>query len=185
MDDRGFIFFLCGVVILLGCIVIFLLVRLYALSRLLELSCVGLSAADLKISLTKRFNLLKGLYQLIYFVCDNFPRHSGKIARFVEREYSNGSLSSLCSDIIHATDMCEGGAITKMAVKYKLTQLETRTCCFLYWGFKWQHASIIENITENAYNVRCYRIRKKLNIAKGESISSFVLDFCSSNSSVQ
>lgn len=136
---------------------------------------------ELRENLAGRFEALKKIYGALYFACDNFSRNSGKIAGTAEELYKDGSFSALCNDIVYVTNMCEGGAIYRMGQQYRLTPLELRTCCFIYWGFRWQQTCTVESLTENAYNVRCSRIRKKLSLGKDERIPDFIADYCRRN----
>ena len=180
MEEKVLIYTLCGIVAVLLLVVILMAMRLRVLNRFIE-SRHKTPLPEIKAAATRKYDMLKGFYQLLYLVCDNFPKHSGKLASFAAQAYSSGSTSDLCADIVYVTNMCEGGAIDKMAGKFKLTDIETRTCCFIYWGFKWQQTCLVENLTENAYNVRCSRIRKKFNLSKEETIPAFVENFCRDN----
>lgn len=181
MHSNITIYILCCIIALLILVVIFMAMRIRVLNRFIN-SRLGTSSEVIKESVAPRYETLKKFYQLLYLVCDNFPKHSDKIARFVADAYSDSSVSNLCSDIVHVTNLCEGGAINKMAQQFNLTEIETKTCCFIYWGFKWQQTCLVENITENAYNVRCSRIRKKFNLSKEETVPAFIEKFCRDNS---
>lgn len=132
-------------------------------------------------SLAARFGALRKIYGTLYLTCDNFPRNMEKVAETAAELYEDGSLSALCNDIVQVTNMCEGGAIYRMGRQYRLTPVELRTCCFIYWGFRWQETCTAESLTENAYNVRCSRIRKKFSLGKDERIPDFIADYCRRN----
>ena len=172
---------LCGIIVVLVLVVIVMAIRIRTLNRFIA-SRHSTPLPVIKKAVSARYDTLKKLYNLMYLVCDNFPRYSERISGFVAQAYSDGSFSALCSDIVHVTNLCEGGAIEKMTRQFKLTDIETRTCCFIYWGFKWQQTCLVENISENAYNVRCSRIRKKFNLAKEETVPAFIENFCRDNS---
>ena len=181
MQEKFLIYILCGIISVLVLVVIFMAMRLHTLNRFIE-SRHSIPLDAIKEAASRKYSLLKGFYQMLYMVCDNFPKHSDKISHYFAKAYSSGSLSDLCADIVYVTNMCEGGAIDKLAASYRLTDVETRTCCFIYWGFKWQQTCLVENLTENAYSVRCSRIRKKFNLTKDETIPAFVENFCRDNS---
>lgn len=134
----------------------------------------------LKEALSARFHVAKEIYQTLYMTCDNFPRNRERIGDALIETYSDGSIFGLCNDLVEVTNLCENGAIYRMGRQYKLTPLELRTCCFLYWEFKWQQACTVESLTENAYNVRCSRIRRKLLLEKDERIRDFIIRYCQS-----
>ena len=181
MQDKVLVHILCGIIVLLVIVVILLAMRISALNRFID-SRHRIPLPVIKGSVAGRYETLKRFYHLLYLVCDNFPKYQDRIVQFVSLAHSDGSVSNLCSDIVHVTKLCEGGSIEKLAQQYKLTDVETRTCCFIYWGFKWQQTCLVENLTENAYNVRCYRIRKKFNLAKEETVPAFIEKFCRDNS---
>ena len=181
MHGNVLIYSLCGIIAALVIVVIFMAMRLRMLNRFIR-SRHTTPIPVIKEAVSKRYDTLKGFYQLMYLICDNFPKHSEKLAGFAEQALSNGSLSDLCSDIVHVTNMSEGGAIEKMSKEFKLTEVETRTCCFIYWGFKWQQTCLVENLTENAYNVRCSRLRRKFNLSKEETVPAFIEKYCRDNS---
>lgn len=131
--------------------------------------------------LAARFEAIRKIYSTLYLTCDNFPRNREKLADAVAESFEDRSIFALCNDIVQVTNMCEGGAICRMGQEYRLTPLELRTCCFIYWGFRWQETCTVESLTENAYNVRCSRIRRKLYLEKDERIPDFIADYCRRN----
>lgn len=181
MQNSVLIYILCTVIVLLVIAVVFMAMRLRALNRFIE-SRHAVPLSVIKDAVSKKYNILKIGYKLLYNVCDNFPKHSEKLGKLTARAYLSGATSDLCCDIVFVTNMCEGGAINKLALQYRLTEQETRTCCFIYWDFRWQETCLVENISENAYNVRCSRIRKKFNLTKEETIPAFIGNFCRDNS---
>ena len=180
MEAKVLIYILYGIIAVLVPVVIFMAMRICMLKRFIG-SRYGTPLPVIKEAVSKRYDTLKGFYQLMYLVCDNLPKHSDKLCRFAAQTLSNGALSDLCSDIVHVTNMCEDGAISRMAKEFKLTEIETRTCCFIYWGFQWQQTCLVENLTENAYNVRCSGIRKKFNLTKEETVPAFIEKYCRDN----
>ena len=78
-----------------------------------------------------------------------------------------------------SADLAVGGALSCMGAEYGLTDIEQRTCCFIYLGFTWQQTCTAELISENAYNVRCSRVRKKLGLDKDDRIRDFIAAYCS------
>ena len=130
----------------------------------------------------------KGIMDLTYYSCDNFKKYQSKVSEKMEELYSSGALQNLCSDVVYLANLAENGVFYKLAKEYRLTELELRTCCFIYLGFKWQHTCTADSLTENAYNVRCSRIRKKFSLTKEERIPDFLEKWCKKynpNSSVQ
>jgi len=126
------------------------------------------------------------MLDLIYSTCDNFQRHQAAIADKIAQLFDEGAFHALCANIEHLANIAENGALYRMAEEYSLTELELRTCCFIYFGFKWQEICTSESISENAYNVRCSRIRKKLGLSKEEKIPAFISEYCRNiNSSEQ
>lgn len=125
----------------------------------------------------------KGLMDIIYYSCDNFQKYQGRIAEYMEEMYNCGILGKLCANIVYLANMAENGAFYSLAREYKLSELELRTCCFIYFGFKWQHTCTADSLTENAYSVRCSRIRKKFSLAKEERIPDFLENWCNSQRS--
>lgn len=180
MQENVLIYILCSIIAVLVLVVILMAMRIRVLKSFIG-SRLTTPLPTIKEAAARKYDTLKGFYQLMYLVCDNFSKHSDTLCRFAAQAFSNGSISDLCSDIVHVTNMCEGGAIEKMAKEFKLTDIDTRTCCFIYWGFKWQQTCLVENLTENAYNVRCSRVRKKFNLAKEETIPAFVENYCRDN----
>lgn len=133
---------------------------------------------EMKEMIYRRFALLHNIYGMLFYTCNNSPKHNDKLADYLEKEYIDGRLGSLSDDIVYSLNLCEGGALFKMAQEYKLTGIELKTCCYIHIGFKWQQTCTAENITENAYNVRCSRIRKKLRMEKEERIPEFIEEYC-------
>lgn len=115
-----------------------------------------------------------------YYSCDNFEKYRNNIALKFEELYNNGRLRELTRNIVVMANMAENGAFYTLASDFSLTDIELRTCCFIYFGFKWQETCTAESITENAYNVRCSRIRKKLGMEKEEKIPEFIENYCRS-----
>lgn len=121
----------------------------------------------------------KELLQELYMSCDNFPKYEGRLASLLEKLYVDKRLPLMTGDIVHLTDMCENGAISALKREFSLTNNEQKICCYLYWGFKWQQICTAEYIKENAYNVRCSRIRKKFALPKERNLPQFIKDYCS------
>ena len=180
MQYNDFIYILFAIIVVLVIIVIILAMRLYALKRFIK-SRYHFPLHVIKEAVSKKYRTLISVYKFLYIICDNFPKHSEKLCKVTSRAYHSGVASNLCSDMIYVTDMCEGGSINKLALQYKLSEQETKTCCFIYWGFKRQEICLVEKLTENAYDVRCSRIRKKFNLAKEETIPAFLDKFCREN----
>ena len=126
----------------------------------------------------RRFALLHNIYGMLLYTCNNSPKQINELAEYLVEEYKEGRISSLSNDIVYSLNLCEGGALFRMAQEYRLTDIELRTCCYIHVGFKWQQTCTAENITENAYNVRCSRIRKKLRMEREERIPEFIEDYC-------
>jgi len=130
----------------------------------------------------------KELMNLAYYTCDNFLKYQEKISGKMEELYGCGILQNLCGDIVYLANLAENGALYRLAEEYRLSELELRTCCFIHLGFKWQETCTADSLTENAYNVRCSRIRKKFSLAKEERIPDFLEEYCkaaSASSSAQ
>lgn len=142
---------------------------------------------EIKESMEKRFAIVHSIYEHLYYTCNNHPKDKDKLADYLEQEYLSGGIREISNDIVYMADMAEGGAISKMASEFGLSSAEIRTCCYIHAGFKWQQTCTAENLTENAYNVRCSRIRKKLSLEKEERIPDFIASYCSrhTNSSGQ
>lgn len=139
-------------------------------------------------SVLKCMEAQREIMDLTYYSCDNFQKYQAKVSENMERLYSTGALQNLCADVVYLANLAENGAFCKLAKEYRLTDLELRTCCFIYFGFKWQHTCTADSLTENAYNVRCSRIRKKFSLSKEERIPDFLEKWCNRhnpNSSVQ
>lgn len=135
---------------------------------------------SLKKGLERRFSIIKEMSYTYYLSCDNFSMHRESLANTFTQIKENNSIGNLCSDIVAVSNLCVNGAFSALAVRYKLTPQETRACCFLYWGFKWQQTCTLEGISENAYYVKCSRIRKKFGLTKDEDIPTFIKNFTDS-----
>ena len=129
-------------------------------------------------SVQKEVAAQRELMELLYYSCDNFAKHSGTIAEKMEQMYKCGTIQGVCANIVHLANLVENGAMDKLAREYSLTQNEQRICSYIHLGFKWQECCTAESITENAYGVRCSRIRKKLGLSKEEKIPVFIADYC-------
>ena len=126
------------------------------------------------------------LMSMLYYSCDNFKKHQQEITDKIAQMYSDGSLQDICANVIYLANLAESGALDKMAREYSLTANELRVCCYIHLGFRWQEICTADSITENAYSVRCSRIRKKLGLSKEERIPVFIADYCNKiNSSEQ
>lgn len=128
------------------------------------------------------------LMDIAYYSCDNFQKYQGAISEKFAKLYGSGALQELSSNIVYMANAAENGAFYALSTEYDLTELELRTCSFIYFGFKWQETCTADSLTENAYNVRCSRIRKKFGMAKEERIPVFLENWCrkyKSSSSVQ
>ena len=136
------------------------------------------SAKEMAESLQRRADALKLFYEQMYYSCDNFPKYAGKLSGYFQENYTNGSLRDFVSDMVYAVDVVRQGAFRRMAMEFGLTDLELRTCCFIHLGFTWQQTCAAELLTENAYNVRCSRIRKKLGLEKDDKIPDFISRYC-------
>lgn len=121
---------------------------------------------------------VKELMDITWYSCDNFQKYQGRIAEKMEELYCSGSLQKLCSNIVYLANLAEDGAFYRLAKEYRLSELELRTCCFIHFGFKWQQTCTADSLTENAYSVRCSRIRKKFSLAKEERIPVFLENWC-------
>lgn len=120
----------------------------------------------------------KEIMEMTYYSCDNFQKYQGKMAEKIEELYTKGSLQKLCGNIVYLANLAENGAMFSLAREYGLSELELRTCCFIHMGFKWQQTCTADSLTENAYNVRCSRIRKKFSLSKEERIPVFLENYC-------
>ena len=140
------------------------------------------SVQQLNLALEKRVEALKLFYDQMYYTCDNFPKYAGRMEEYFTENYSNGAIRDFAADIVYITDVARNGAITRLAMEFGLTDLETRTSCFVYHGFTWQQTCAAELLTENAYNVRCSRIRKKLGLGKDDKIQDFIKRYCAAHS---
>lgn len=129
-------------------------------------------------SVKKEVEACRELMQMTYMSCDNFAKYQGNIAETVAGMYENRLLHSLCGNIVIMANLAEDGAFYKLAEEFKLSELELRTCCFIHFGFKWQETCTADTLTENAYSVRCSRIRKKMGLAKEERIPDFLANYC-------
>ena len=135
--------------------------------------------AQLRESVKVRAKALQELYEQVYYSCDNFPKYAGKLSGYLSESYHEGRLRDLAADLAFSADLAEGGALSRMGAEYGLTDIEQRTCCFIYLGFTWQQTCTAELISENAYNVRCSRVRKKLGLDKDDRIKDFIAAYCS------
>ena len=132
-------------------------------------------------ALNLRARSLQEFYGQIYFSCDNFPKYAGKLSGYMSESYQEGKFRDLAADLVYSVDLAQMGAFSAMGAEYGLTDVELRTCCFIYLGFTWQQACTAELISENAYNVRCSRVRKKLGLEKDDRIRDFIAAYCSSH----
>lgn len=139
---------------------------------------LDLDSIDVKGQVASRADALKAFYELVYYSCDNFPKYADKLSGYLSQGYEDGSFGNFMADIVPAVNLAEKGAIDRMAEEFALTDLDIRTCCYIHLGFTWQQACTAERISENAYNVRCSRIRKKLGLDKDETISGFMAAYC-------
>ena len=139
---------------------------------------------NLKSQMQSRAKVLKEFYENVYYSCDNFPKYAGKLSGYLSKSFEDGSLKDFVADMVFVVNIAEGGAFEKMAKEYSLTESDVRTCCYIHLGFTWQQACTAEKITENAYNVRCSRVRKKLGLEREEKIADFVAHYCSRYSTV-
>ena len=136
------------------------------------------SARRVEDALQRRAEALKLFYGQMYYSCDNFPKYAGKLSGYFQENYPNGGIGDFAADIVYAVDVARQGAFSRMALQYGLTDLELRTCCFIHLGFTWQQTCAAELLTENAYSVRCSRIRKKFGLGKEEKIPDFIAKYC-------
>ncbi len=120
------------------------------------------------------------LMNVAYYSCDNFPKYQSNVMEKFACLYEAGALQGLTDNIVCMANLAENGAFYKLSHDFGLTELELRTCCFIYFGFKWQETCTADSLTENAYNVRCSRIRKKLGMEKEMKIPEFLENWCSS-----
>ena len=134
--------------------------------------------------LSSRADALKVFYEKVYYSCDNFPKYAGKLSGYFSQGYEDGAFSDFMADIVMCVNLAEGGALKRMAREFSLTDVDLKTCCYIYLGFTWQQACTAELISENAYNVRCSRIRRKLGLEKDETISGFIAEYCRKHSSL-
>ena len=141
-----------------------------------------LSSLVMEEALQKRAEALKQFYEQMYYSCDNFPKYAGKLSGYFQENYPQGGIRDFTADIVYSTDLVRQGALSRMAMEYRLTDLELRTCCFLHLGFTWQQTCAAELLTENAYSVRCSRIRKKLKLGKDEKMPDFINRYCAAHS---
>ena len=129
-------------------------------------------------SVKKEVEAWRELMHMTYYTCDNFAKYQGQIAETVAGMYENRMMHNLCANIVIMANLAEDGAFYKLAEEFGLSDLELRTCCFIHFGFKWQETCTADSLTENAYNVRCSRIRKKMGLAKEERIPDFLSNYC-------
>jgi len=134
----------------------------------------------IKEMVVKRFSLINNIYRHLYHTCNSYPKDKDRLADYLVEEFTTGGIRNLSNDIVYIADLGEGGRLSSMAREYRLSEAELRTCCYIHLGFKWQQTCTAENLTENAYNVRCSRIRKKLSMEKDERIPDFIKGYCSS-----
>lgn len=132
----------------------------------------------IRLLLKKRFTVVNNIYGLLFRTCNNYPVNKDQLAEYLVKEFASGDITCLSNDIMYMLDLGEGGRLSRMAREYGLTEAELRTCCYIHIGFKWQQTCLAENLTENAYNVRCSRIRKKLSMAKDERLPDFISSYC-------
>ena len=135
-------------------------------------------AKGVESALHRRAEALKVFYEQMYYSCDNFPKYAGRLSGYFQENYPNGAIGDFAADIVYAVDVARQGAFSRMALQYGLTDLELRTCCFIHLGFSWQQTCAAELLTENAYSVRCSRIRKKFGLGKEEKIPDFIAKYC-------
>ena len=135
-------------------------------------------AMEMEETLQKRVEALKLFYEQMYYSCDNFSKYAGKLSGYFQENYPQGGIRDFTADIVYSTDLARQGAFSRMAMEYCLTNLELRTCCFIHLGFTWQQTCAAELLTENAYSVRCSRIRKKFGLGKEEKIPDFIAKYC-------
>ena len=135
-------------------------------------------AKGVESALLRRAEALKVFYEQMYYSCDNFPKYAGRLSGYFQENYPNGGIGDFAADIVYAVDVARQGAFSRMALQYGLTDLELRTCCFIHLGFSWQQTCAAELLTENAYSVRCSRIRKKFGLGKEEKIPDFIAKYC-------
>lgn len=121
---------------------------------------------------------LKEIMDMTYYACDNFSKYQADVSVKLSGMYDKKLLQGLCYNIVSLANMVEQGALYKLSEEFNLTELELRTCCFIHLGFKWQETCTADSLTENAYNVRCSRIRKKLGLSKDEKIPVFISEYC-------
>ena len=129
-------------------------------------------------SVWNEFEACRELMNITYYSCDNFIKYQGQIAEGIAGMYEKRMIHNLCGNIVVMANLAEEGAFYRMAEEFKLTDLELKTCCFIYFGFKWQETCTADSLTENAYSVRCSRIRKKLGLAKEERIPDYISNYC-------
>lgn len=135
-------------------------------------------AKGVESALHRRAEALKVFYEQMYYSCDNFPKYAGRLSGYFLENYPNGGIGDFAADIVYSVDVARQGAFSRMALQYGLTDLELRTCCFIHLGFSWQQTCAAELLTENAYSVRCSRIRKKFGLGKEEKIPDFIAKYC-------
>ena len=135
-------------------------------------------------ALKVRARSLQEFYEQIYSTCDNFPKYAGKLSGYMSESFQEGKFKDMAADLIYSVDLAQMGAFAAMGVEYGLTEVELRTCCFIYLGFTWQQACTAELISENAYNVRCSRVRRKLGLEKDDKIRDFIAAYCNRHATV-
>lgn len=186
MDSTELAFFAVAVSFIVSFFLLLLLLKYRSGYRLMQREidqrgiCVRVSdkkSEELKMEMGERFELIKEITQIYYMNCDDFFMHRESIARALDMIAKEKGIGALCKDIVTVSNICEGGAIDALTAQFNLSPGETRVCCFLYWGFKWQQTCTIEGISENAYFIKCSRIRKKLGLTKEEDIPTFLNSF--------
>lgn len=130
-------------------------------------------------SIKSNGSTVAALMNAAYYSCDNFPKYQANVTEKFAGLYESGALQGLTDNIVCMANLAENGAFYKLSEDFGLTELELRTCCFIYFGFKWQETCTADSLTENAYNVRCSRIRKKLGMEKDMKIPEFLENWCS------
>lgn len=128
--------------------------------------------------ISKRFSVIHNIYGLLFYTCNNNPKYKDQLTEYLVQEFSSGAIRNLSNDIIYIADLGEGGNLSRMACEYGLTEQELRTCCYIHLGFNWRQTCTAENLTENAYNVRCSRIRKKFLMDRDERLPAFIEEYC-------
>ncbi len=165
-------------------VVAFFILLFFFLKQRRMMHISPLEQHNLKSQMQSRAKVLKEFYENVYYSCDNFPKYAEKLSGYFSKSFEDGSLKDFVADMVFVVNVAEGGAFEKMAKEYALTESDIRTCCYIHLGFTWQQACTAEKITENAYNVRCSRVRKKFGLERDEKISDFLAHYCSRYSTV-